>query len=186
MSRLFRLSHIFLAHIFLAALLLAVLPMLGAPVIHSAHAADPAVIGRHGVWTAYQYREANGPVCYMAAKPQSKKGAYKTRDEVFALVTHRPAEKSIDVFTYIAGYTYKPGSEATVTVNGRKFVLFTSGNTAWAPDEVTDRQLMEAIRKGSTMVVQGVSQRGTKTTDSFSLKGSGAAHDAINKACNIP
>ena len=43
----------------------------------------------------------------------------------------------------------------------------------------------DAIRKGSKVVVKGTSSRGTLTTDTFSLKGSGNAHDAITKECNM-
>jgi hypothetical protein len=39
------------------------------------------------------------------------------------------------------------------------------------------------MRAGSTMVVKGTSARGTRTTDTYSLKGVSAALDAIDKAC---
>jgi hypothetical protein len=39
--------------------------------------------------------------------------------------------------------------------------------------------------KGSTLVVRGTSSSGVATTDTFSLKGFGAAYQAIGKACNI-
>jgi hypothetical protein len=35
------------------------------------------------------------------------------------------------------------------------------------------------------MTVVGTSARGTKTTDSYSLAGTGAALEAINKACGV-
>lgn len=145
----------------------------------------PAKIGAFGSWTAYSFNEGKGIVCYMAAAPAKAQGKYSKRDDVFALITHRPAENSKNVFTYIAGYTYKAGSEVTVTIDGKKFVLFTNDTTAWTPDDSTDIRLMEAIRKGSTMVVKGVSKRGTQTTDTFSLKGSGDAQDAIGQACGV-
>lgn len=148
-------------------------------------AAGPSKTGTYGVWSAYTSNEEKGSVCYMAATPKSAKGAYKKRDDVFALVTHRPAEDSYHVFTYIAGYSYKSGSEVTVTIDGRSFVLFTKDNTAWTPTKESDRLIVDALRKGSTMVVKGVSARGTKTTDSFSLKGSGDAYKAISQACGV-
>jgi hypothetical protein len=37
--------------------------------------------------------------------------------------------------------------------------------------------------KGAAMVVVGTSERGTKTTDTYSLKGFTAAYGAISKAC---
>ena len=39
------------------------------------------------------------------------------------------------------------------------------------------------MKKGSNLVVKGTSQRGTETTDSYSLTGITAGMAAIDKAC---
>jgi len=121
----------------------------------------------------------------MASQPSSAEGNYTRRGDIFALVTHRPAEGTKDVFSYITGYTYKPGSDAIVKIGSNSFTLFTQDETAWTPDGETDVKLARAIRAGSNMTVKGSSSRGTLTTDTFSLKGSGAAHDAISQECGI-
>lgn len=149
----------------------------------AAKASDPKLIGTYGDWSAYVFIEDGNKVCYMAAQPKKAEGNYSRRGDVFALVTNRPAEGSKNVFSYITGYSYKPGSDATVTVDNQKFTLFTQDDTAWAPDAATDNQIVEALRKGSKLVVKGMSSRGTQTTDNFGLSGSGAAHDAIEKEC---
>lgn len=149
-------------------------------------AEDPQPIGQFGEWQAFSYTEDGQRVCYMAAKPkpENMKGKYSQRGDVFALITHRPGEGTKNVFSYITGYTYKPGSDTTVNIDGNSFLLFTQDDTAWAPDADTDNKLADHIRKGSKMVVTGTSSRGTLTTDTYSLRGSSAAHDAITKACN--
>jgi hypothetical protein len=147
---------------------------------------DPTLIGTFGAWKAYSLTESDGTkVCYMASQPTKDEGKYSRRGDIFALITHRPSEDSRNVFSYVTGYDYKADSEATLTVDGKAFGLFTQGDTAWARDSETDNKIAEALRKGSKMVVKGTSSRGTLTTDTFSLSGSGAAHDAINKACGL-
>lgn len=146
-------------------------------------AGEPRLMGTYGDWLAYVFVEDGSKVCYMASKPQKAEGNYTRRGEIFALVTHRPAEGTKNVFSYITGYDYKTGSDATLEVDGKRFVLFTQDNTAWAPDAETDNQIAQAIRKGSKMVVKGKSTRGTDTKDTFSLKGSSAAHDKITAEC---
>ncbi len=148
-------------------------------------AASPKPIGQYGDWTAYYLMEGGSKVCYMVSKPVSAKGNYTNRGEIFALITHRPSENTKDVFSYITGYTYKQGSDATVTIDGKKYILFTQDDTAWAPDASADSALAKAIRAGSSMVVNGTSSRGTLTTDRYSLKGSGSAYKAISKECRI-
>lgn len=150
-----------------------------------ASADEPRELGKFGDWAAYVFMEDGNKVCYMASQPKKDEGGYTRRGEIFALITHRPAEGSKDVFSYIAGYPYKGGSDATVSIDGDQFTLFTQDDTAWAPDAATDGKISESIRKGSKMSVKGTSARGTLTTDSFSLKGSGGAHEAINKECGI-
>lgn len=151
----------------------------------AARADDPELLGRHGDWMAYRFTENGNKVCYMASQPKTAKGNYSKRGDVFALITHRPAENTKNVFSYITGYTYKPDSEVTVTIGSETFTLFTDSDRGWTPDDVTDQALTSALRKGSEMVVTGESSRGTKTTDTFSLKGTGAAYDAISKECGI-
>lgn len=149
----------------------------------SAQAAEPRLMGTYGDWLAYVFVEDGNKVCYIASKPKKDEGKYSKRGEIFALVTNRPAERTKNVFSYITGYTYKTGSDVTVEIDGQRFVLFTQDDTAWAPDAETDEKLIEAIRKGSSMVVKGMSSRGTATKDTFSLKGSSGAHDKIGSEC---
>ena len=152
-------------------------------VASNAQASEPRLIGTFGDWAAYDFTENGNKVCYMASQPKTAVGNYTKRGEIFALVTHRPAEKTRDVFSYITGYPYKQGSEVTIEVNGRTFKLFTQGETAWAPDSAADRALADSIKAGSKMVVKGVSSRGTLTTDTFGLSGSSKAYQAITEAC---
>lgn len=150
-----------------------------------AEASKPNLLGTYGVWRAYSFTENGNKVCYMAAEPKTKVGNYTSRGDVFALVTHRPAEKTRDVFSYITGYPYKSGSEVTIQANGNSYKLFTQDETAWAADAAADSALVNAIRAGSTMVVKGVSKRGTLTTDTFSLSGSNKAYKTISEACGL-
>lgn len=148
-------------------------------------ASDPELLSTHNDWSAYMFKENGNKVCYMASAPRKAEGDYTKRGEIYALITHRPSEDSKDVFSYITGYSYKPNSNVKVTIGGKEFVLFTQEDTAWAPDSETDEKLADAIRRGNTMIVRGTSSRGTKTKDTFSLRGSSAAYDAISKECGV-
>lgn len=152
---------------------------------YAAFAAQPRQIDQSGAWTSYVLTEGDSKVCYMVSKPIKSQGQYTNRGEIFALITHRPSEKTKDVFSYITGYTYKQGSDATVTIDGNRYVLFTQDDTAWTPDAASDSKLALAIQRGSKMTVQGTSARGTLTTDTYSLKGSGSAYKAISRECGV-
>lgn len=151
----------------------------------SAMAADPRLVGTFKDWNVFTYEENGNKVCYMASRPKKDEGDYTRRGDIFTLVTQRPAERSLDVVSVITGYTYRTGSETTIQIGNQTFKLFTDGDTAWAKDEATDRQIVNAIRAGATMVVRGTSSRGTATTDTYSLSGSAAAYQAMNEACGV-
>ncbi len=151
----------------------------------TSYAASPALIGTFGDWKAYSYKEDSGQVCFMSAIPKKAEGKYSKRGDIYAMVTHRPSEKSRDVFSYITGYTYKSGADITVKIDGDKFILAGQGENAWTTSDEMDRKLAIALQKGSSMIVEGVSSHGTKTKDTFSLKGSGDAYAAISKACGM-
>ncbi len=148
-----------------------------------AYASEPKKIGSFSDWSAYSFLENGKKVCYMVSTPKTDEGNYTRRGDIYTLVTHRPSENTRNVFSYIGGYPYKQDSEVTVKIDGKTFKLFTYEETAWAPDGLTDNALSSALRSGSKMVVKGTSKRGTLTTDTYSLKGSSSAHEAISKAC---
>lgn len=70
-----------------------------------------------------------------------------------------------------------------IQVGTLKERLFTQGESAWTVDKDTDKRLVQAMIKGSTMTVQGTSARGTTTKDTYSLSGFTRAYQAINQAC---
>lgn len=146
-------------------------------------ASEQKEIGTFGVWSAYVFEENGGKVCYMAAKPEKAEGKYSKRGDIVAMITHRPAEGTKNVFSYMAGYGYKKGSDVNLTIDSKKFTLFTQNDMAWAADAGADMNIAEAIKKGTKMVVKGSSGKGTETKDTFSLKGSTKAFEAITTAC---
>lgn len=149
--------------------------------------AEPADkgLGTFGDWHAQTYRENGKPVCTIWSQPTKDKGDYSKRGAIYAYVTHRPASKHFDEVQIVAGYRYKKGSEVHVRIGGETFKLFTWNDAAWARTPAVDRKLVGAMRRGNSMIVTGISGRGTTTTDTYSLKGVSDAHDAINKACGF-
>lgn len=142
-------------------------------------------LGKKGSWTAYTYTEESGKVCYMASKPKSAKGNYRKRGDIWALVTHRPNDKSNNVVSIITGYPYKENSEVNISIGSSKFIMFTVGQRAWNRDENSDEKMVRSMIRGANMVVKGTSSRGTLTTDSYSLSGFTAVHKIISQACGI-
>ncbi len=140
-------------------------------------------LGEYGNWRAFAFDENGEKACYIASQPTKDEGDYSKRGKIYAMVTHRPAEKVRDEVSLAAGYTFKAESSVQVTIDSTKFQLFPHQDTAWAPDTAGDQKLVAAMKAGSTMVVQGTSTRGTATKDTYSLSGFTKAYTAAAKAC---
>jgi len=149
----------------------------------TAFADDRKPLAVYGDWQAYTFDDDGAKACYIASAPTDHEGNYKARGEIFAIVTHRPSEKSRDVVSLLAGYSYDDAAPVEVAIDGKTFKLLPYGSVAWAPDSKLDRQLVSAMRAGSIMTVRGTSSRGTATKDTYSLSGFTKAYLAINKAC---
>lgn len=161
------------------------IPTLLAAVLTAAPAYAVETLGEYDDWTAHADGKGNGQVCWIYSEPQKDQGDYRQRGRIYALVTHRPGEDVTNQVQFTAGYTFKKGSVVEVQIGPKKFELFTNKDTAWARSKNDDDALVDAMRAGASMVVKGVSRRGTATTDTYSLSGVTAAHKAIGKACGV-
>jgi len=158
-------------------------PTCAALLIAQPAAAAPERLGAHKDWSAYVVKDGDASHCFAYSQPTKSAGKYSSRGKVSISVSHRPADNVRNEVSFTAGYTFKANSDLEIDIDGRKFELFVDEDSAWAPDAATDKALVEAIQKGSRMVVRGTSSRGTRTTDTFSLSGTTAAIDQIDKTC---
>jgi len=148
-------------------------------------AQNSSLIDVFGDWSAFAQKQDGKPVCYIGSEPVKSAGNYSKRGDVLFLVTHRPADKANSVINFQAGYTFKTGTDVKLFIGDATFSLFTDGGDAWALDSKSDKAIVLALIKGAKMILKGTSARGTKTTDTFSLKGFTAAFKAASKACKL-
>ncbi len=100
------------------------------------------------------------------------------------VITHRPADKTYDVVNFVAGYTYKNSAPVTVKIGKDTITdLFVDGDKAWAMNAAADKKLVDAMKKGERLIIEGTSSKGTLTKDTYSLKGFSAAYRAISSKC---
>lgn len=141
------------------------------------------VLGTFKDWEVHSYQEGGGKVCNMFSKPTESEGDYSQRGDVYIFVTNRPSEGIKDEFSVQIGYTFKTGAPAFAVVSSAKLELFTQEDFAWLHEDKKQKSLIRAMRGGASITVEGISSRGTKTKDVFSLSGFTAAHNLLGSAC---
>lgn len=146
----------------------------------AAAAQSPTRIKQFDAWGAYSYNSGNSKVCYVLSVPTAKNPSNVNHGDIFFLVSQRPGQNISYEPQAMMGYPLKDASKVEVDVDGRKFSLFTRGNSAWVENAAEEPQLVAAMRAGSQMTVKATSRRGTATSYSYSLKGVTAALNQIN------
>jgi len=140
-------------------------------------------LGQDRDWGAYSVEVDDGTTCYALSRPKEQNPKNVRRDPVYFFITSRPKAKIRNQVSVITGYPYKTDSRATIEIGPAKFTLFTRDDKAWIEDIAEQDKLVAAMKAGSTMIVRGSSQRGTDTTDRYSLLGVTAALESTAKAC---
>jgi len=146
---------------------------------------SPENLGEFRDWTAFKVVNGGEKICWIATKPLESLPAGVRRGDVYLMLTHRPGQNVKNEVSVITGYTYEPNSVVKATIGTSELKLFTDGDGAWLRTPEEETAAVKAMRKGSKITVIGTSNRGTKTTDSFSLLGFTAALKTIGEACNI-
>lgn len=140
-------------------------------------------LGDFREWSAFATEEEAGKICFALSKPQEVTPTPDGFTDAFLYLTHRPSENIVNEFNLIAGYTFSPDSTATVSIGSASFDLFTENDAAWLMDLNQSENLASAIRAGSSLTVEGTSDKGIKITQNFSLSGATAASQAIGGEC---
>lgn len=173
--------------IFSAAIALVLVPSLAfAQQKKSTNPSDQAVLlGQFGDWGAYTASPGGKKVCFALSKPTTAitDPAGRNRDPSYAFISTRPAEKVKNEVSVIVGYPQKPSHDANATVGAATYVMYTQNDGAWVKNAAEEAQMVEAMRKGADLVVKSESTRGTKSTDTYSLKGIGEALDKVAAEC---
>ena len=143
------------------------------------------LLGQFGDWGAYKASPGGKTVCFALAKPGTAviEPSNKKRDPSYAFISTRPSEKVKNEVSVIVGYPQKPGHDASAAIGSAQYVMYTANDGAWVKNAAEEAQMVDALRKGSDLVVKSESGRGTKTTDTYSLKGFAQALDKVAAEC---
>ena len=133
-------------------------------------------------WTAYTSTGTAKRVCFVVSQPKSKAPKGVKRGPVYFYISHYPGDKVQNEISVKMGYPLKT-TPVEVKIGTTAFKLFTKAEGAFVEKKEDENKLVEAMKGGSQMVIQGRSTRGTLTTDKYSLNGLSAALDRIANDC---
>jgi predicted porin len=147
------------------------------------------LLGTFQNWSAYTNGSGATKTCYVLSQPQTTFPKKAKRDPIYFLISDWPGRKAKNEAEIVPGYKFKEGSTVTAEVGKEKYTFFTKNDandgTAWVQDVNDEAKLVDAMMRGSNVVVSGTSMRGTLTKDTYALGGLEQALDRIHSTCGM-
>jgi hypothetical protein len=153
-------------------------------------AAEPAnLLGAFGNWTAYSSGSGSSLTCFAMSEPRAKRPATVKRGKTYLMVTDWPSRKIKGEAQIVYGYQGSEKGAAALGVGDDKFAFFIRNNgkeaSAWLRSLGENEKLIATLQDSVSAVASGVSSRGTKTIDTYSLSGFKDALEKIHAVCQM-
>lgn len=153
-------------------------------------AAEPAtLLGAYGKWTAYSSGSGASLTCYALSEPTASRPKGAKRGKIYLMISDWPGRKVRSEPQIVYGYQAREKGAAALGIGRDKFTFFQRNTgkdgSAWLQSLTDNNALIEAMKGGVSAVASGISQRGTKTVDTYSLSGFDQALAKIHTACSM-
>jgi invasion protein IalB len=136
-------------------------------------------------WTLYSEASAQ-KICFLAQTPTGTVPTDIQREAALMYVSAWPKDGVKAEVSIKLGFAAKKSSETLISIKGQTaatFKLFVKDDHAFVQDTTQELKLLDAMKKGSTLTVQAVSERGITVTDTYSLQGLTSALQALGNGC---
>lgn len=148
-----------------------------------ASAQDVALIEQSGSWSLFASDTTPRQMCFIASQPKETEPKGANRASIYFYVSAWPKDGVRNEISVRLGYPIRKASAPKVTVGPDVFELFAKDDRAFVADATSELKLIDAMRKGTTLIVQATSERGTATTDTYSLSGVSSALQKLAATC---
>ena len=151
--------------------------------IASASAAEMSIVETFGTWQVVTDNLDPHQFCFVTSEPASTKPENATRDAPRAYISAWPKDGIKEEVSFRMGFPVKKDAEALARIDPSGFRLFASSDRVFVRDSTQELKLVEAMKKGSKLIVSVTSERGTEITDTYTLQGIGSALQKLQENC---
>ena len=152
--------------------------------INQVGAEEVKKLGKHKDWETYVMNSSSGKVCFAQSKPvlQAPKSSVR---EARLFISFRPGEGVSNEISITSGYDYNNKNSVTA-ISGKNRYKFDiiQDSFAWITDKKFENRMIKTMKKGSRLMVKAHNQKGSQTTDHYSLLGFTKAYKATKANCS--
>ena len=165
------------------------LPAFAQPAVGGSGGAPATLLGVYNNWSAFQTGSGSSLTCFALSKPRATRPKGAKRGAIYLMISTWPSRKVQAETQVVLGYPGNEKGAAALGVGGSKFKFFIRNNgtqaSAWLEKLEENARMIDAMKAGVSAVATGISQRGTRTTDTYSLSGFNDALAKIQSSCPI-
>jgi hypothetical protein len=141
-------------------------------------------LGKFKDWESFILSKEGSKICYAQSIPVVKAPKKFKRDPSRLFVSFRPAENIKNEISVTNGYEFKLKAPVAAKSGKKNYDLFSKGRFAWVVDDKDEKKLISTMKKASRLMIIGNSEKGTQTTDHYSMMGFTKAYNAAKKNCS--
>jgi hypothetical protein len=150
----------------------------------TASAQETRELARHGAWTVFAIDTDGARTCFASAKPKSSTPEAAARGgQPYLYISAWPKDGVKAEVSIATGYQFRAGSTVTLTIGATSTTLFTTDDRAFVADPTAELKLIDAMKKSSSMLVEGLSAEGRTSADVYTLAGLTPTLAALTQGC---
>ena len=145
---------------------------------------DLKSLGKFKDWQSFVLLKEGVKTCFAQSIPVVKAPKKFKRDDSRLFVSFIPSEDVKNEISVTNGYEFKLKAPVVAKSGKKSYDLFSKGRFAWVVDNKDDIKLISTMKKASRLMIIGNSEKGTQTTDHYSMMGFTKAYNAAKKNCS--
>ena len=145
--------------------------------------ANPKSLGKFKDWESFLLKENENKICFAQSIPLIRAPKQFKRDPSRLFVTFRPKENIKNEISVTSGYEFKVKKLVRAKSGKKTYDLFSKGRFAWVVDSEDEAKLIKTMKKASRLMIIGNTDKGSETTDHYSMMGFTKAYNAAKKSC---
>ena len=141
-------------------------------------------IGKFKDWESFVLSQDGNKICFAQSNPVVRAPKKSKREASRLFVSFRPAESIKNEVSVTNGYEFKLKAPVAAKSGKKSYDLFSKGRFAWVVDNEDEIKLISTMKKASRLMIVGNSEKGTETTDHYSMMGFTKAYNTAKKNCS--
>ena len=141
-------------------------------------------VGKFKDWKSFILLQDGNKICYAQSIPIIRAPKKLKRGPSRLFVSFRPAENIKNEISLTNGYEFKLKAPVIAKSGKKSYDLFSKGRFAWVTDNEDESKLITTMKKASRLMIIANSDKGTQTTDHYSMMGFTKAYNNAKKKCS--